>query len=358
VASFDFTGWKLEKTNSCSMKKQIIVSILSLAGGIIFSSFIIAVTGNNPADVCYQIFSGAFGSAYGVSETLAKSIPLMLTSLGVSLSFRMNLWNIGGEGQFFMGAFGASWAALEFPSLPSGELLLLMLACGFAAGGIWALAAAIPKAFLNINETISTLLLNYIAILWVQYLVFGPWKDPKGKNFPVTAAFSQNAALPCLGNTDINIGLFAAVIIGLLLFFLLKYSKWGYEIKVSGNSRNTAVYAGMNYAKNILIIMFISGGIAGAAGMIEISGAVHRLQQDISPGYGYTAVIIALLARLNPFGIMIVSFFMGGLFVGGYNLQTSGFSLSTVLMFQGAILLFVLGSEILLQYKLVRKERT
>ncbi|MHC6181169.1 ABC transporter permease [Clostridium sp. JNZ X4-2] len=355
MANSDFIRWKLEKTNSCSMIKQIIVPVVSLMGGIVFSSVIIAITGNDPVDVCYQIFSGAFGSLYGISETVAKSIPLMLTSLGVSLAFRMKLWNIGGEGQFFMGAFGASWAALKFPELPIGELLMLMFVCGFISGGIWALIAAVPKAFLNINETISTLLLNYIAILWVQYLVFGPWKDPEGKNFPVTATFSQNATLPSFGNTDINAGLFIAFIIAMLMFLILKYSKWGYEIKVSGNNKNTAIYAGMNYIKNILIVMFISGGIAGIAGMVEISGVIHRLQQDISPGYGYTAIIIALLARLNPFCIIIVSFFMGGLFVGGYNLQTSGFSLSTVLMFQGSILLFVLGSEILLKYKLVRR---
>lgn len=255
-----------------------------------------------------------------------------------------------------MGAFGASWAALSFPNMPAYELLPLMMIAGFIAGGLWSMVAAIPKAFLNINETITTLLLNYIAILWVQYLVFGPWKDPKGKNFPVSAAFSKSATLTSFGNTDINIGLFIGIGIAVLMFIVLKYSRWGYEIRVSGGNKSTAIYAGMNYVRNILIVMFISGGIAGIAGMVEVSGAIHKLQQNISPGYGYTAVIIALLARLSPLGIVIVSFFMGGLFVGGYNLQTSGFSLSMVLMFQGAILLFVLGSEILLKYKLVRKE--
>ncbi|OBR92886.1 D-allose transporter subunit [Clostridium ragsdalei P11] len=349
-------GWKLKKTDSCSMMKKVMVSIISVIGGIVFSAIIIAITGNDPIDVCSQIFSGAFGSTYGLSETVAKSIPLMLTSLGVSLAFRMQLWNIGAEGQFFMGAFGASWAALSFPNMPAYELLPLMMIAGFIAGGLWSMVAAIPKAFLNINETITTLLLNYIAILWVQYLVFGPWKDPKGKNFPVSATFSKSATLTSFGNTDINIGLFIGIGIAVLMFIVLKYSRWGYEIRVSGGNKSTAIYAGMNYVRNILIVMFISGGIAGIAGMVEVSGVIHKLQQNISPGYGYTAVIIALLARLSPLGIVIVSFFMGGLFVGGYNLQTSGFSLSMVLMFQGAILLFVLGSEILLKYKLVRKE--
>jgi general nucleoside transport system permease protein len=197
--------------------------------------------------------------------------------------------------------------------------------------------------------------MNYIAILWVDYLVFGPWRDPKGLNFPNSAPFSENAILPAFGHTRIHLGLFIGLAIALLFFLVLKYTKWGFEIRVCGESPKAATYAGMNFIKNILLVMFISGGIAGVAGMTEVSAITQRLQQGISPGYGFTAIIVAWLARLNPWAITLVSFLLGGLLVGGFSIQTSGFPAATVSMLQGAILFFVLGGEILGQYRIKRR---
>jgi len=351
------TNWRLEKREADSKAILFLVPAVSVILGLFFTGVFFAVTGKNPFEIYNLMFQGAFGSAYGLSETVVKAIPLMLTGLAVSLAFRMRLWNIGAEGQFAMGAFGATLTAQLFPYWPSHLLLPLMLLAGFVMGGLWGLIPAIPRAFFKVNETIGTLLLNYIGILWVNYLVTGPWKDPKGYNFPVTPPFPPHAILPTFGRTRIHIGLLIGLAVAALFYVILKYTKWGYEILVCGENPKAAGYAGMNFVRNILLVMFISGGIAGIAGVTEVSAITQRLQQNISPGYGYTAIIVAWLARLNPWAVVLVSFLLGGLLVGGFSIQTSGFPAATVSMMQGAILFFVLGGEIFIQYRLTRKAK-
>jgi ABC-type uncharacterized transport system permease subunit len=346
------TGFYFEKRETTSRTMLALVPLLSIVVGLCFAGIFIGLTGNNPLDVYMLMFEGAFGSAYGLSETVVKAIPLILASLAVSLAFRMQLWNIGAEGQLYMGAFGATWVALAYPQWPAALLLPAMFIMGFLMGGVWGLLSAIPRAFFKVNETITTLLMNYIAILWVDYLVYGPWKDPKGFGFPITAPFSEGAILPSFGPTRIHAGLIFALVAVVLLYIVLNYTKWGFEIRVSGESAQAARYAGMDYARNILLVMFISGGLAGIAGMTEVSAITQRLQHGISPGYGFSAIIIAWLARLQPWAIVVVSFVFGGLLVGGYSIQTSGFPAATVAMLQGAILFFVVGGEIFIQYRL------
>jgi ABC-type uncharacterized transport system permease subunit len=350
-------NWHFEKNDENSTLALFVVPAVSLLLGLLFPGLFFWLTGKNPITVYMLMFQGAFGSAYGISETVVKAIPLMLTGLAVSLAFRMKLWNIGAEGQLYMGAFAATGLALAFPNWPAYLLLPAMFMAGFLMGGLWGLIPAIPRAYFKVNETISTLLLNYVAILWVDYLIFGPWRDPHGFNFPYTAPFSAGATLPTLGHTRIHLGLFVGLAVAVIFFFILKYTKWGYEIRVCGESPKAAGYAGMNFVKNILLVMFLSGGIAGIAGMTEVSGITQRLQQGISPGYGFTAIIVAWLGRLNPWAIVLVSFLLGGLLVGGFSIQTSGFPAATVSMLQGAILFFVLGGEILGQYRLKRRTR-
>jgi len=349
-------GWQIRKTDSGSPLKTTCISIISVLCGLLFAGIVLLITGNNPIELYGIIFQSAFGSAYGISETVVEMIPLSLCALGVSLAFRMKLWNIGAEGQFYMGAAGATFFALYCPGLPKIILLPLMFLGGAVCGGLWGLIPAIPKALWNVNETISTLLLNYVAMMWIAFLVFGPWKDPNGKNFPLTVQFPENATIASLGTTRISYAFIIMIVFAIALFVILKYSKWGFEIRVSGSSHKAADYAGMNYVRNVLVVLFASGAICGVAGMAEVSGVLHRLQQSISPGYGNTAIIIALLARLNPLTILLVSFLMGGLLVGGYSLQTSNMPSSMVSMFQGAILFFVLAGEIFDHYHIVRKE--
>ncbi|MBC9783874.1 ABC transporter permease [Heliobacterium chlorum] len=352
-----FSRWHFEKRETTSNLVLVMVPVLSVVIGLIFTGLFIALTGKDPLEVYLLMFDGAFGSAYGISETIVKSIPLLICALGLSIAFRMQLWNIGAEGQLYMGAFGATWAALTFPDWPAYQLLPAMMVAGFLAGGLWGLLPAIPRAYFKVNETITTLLMNYIAILWVDYLVVGPWKDPKSFNFPISPQFTEGAILPTLGTSRIHMGLVFGVVVALLLYIVLNYTRWGFEIRVSGESPAAARYAGMNYVKNILLVMFISGGLAGLAGMTEVSAITQRLQHGISPGYGYSAIIIAWLARLHPAAIVLVSVIFGGMLVGGYSIQTSGFSSTTVSMLQGAILFFVVGGEIFVNYRLVRGEK-
>jgi simple sugar transport system permease protein len=350
---------RFEKRDTVSKKMMVVVPILSIVIGLVFAGLFIGLSGKDPLEVYQLMYTGAFGSVYGLSETLVKAVPLILASLAVSVAFRMQLWNIGAEGQLYMGAFGATWVALTYPGWSAWVLLPAMMLAGFLMGGLWGLLPAIPRAYFKVNETITTLLLNYIAMLWVDYLVYGPWKDPKGLGFPITAPFSDGAILPSFGVTRIHLGIVFALMAVFILYVVLRYTRWGFEIRVSGESATAAQYAGMNYVRNILLVMFISGGLAGLAGMTEVSGITQRLQHGISPGYGYSAIIIAWLARLNPFAIVLVSFVFGGMLVGGFSIQTSGFPAATVAMLQGAILFFVVGGEIFVQYRLkwYEKER-
>jgi len=341
-----------------SQGRQLLYRIMAVLLALGLGAVFLAVMGFSPVVIYRKMFGGAFGSRYGITETVVKTIPLMLASLGVSVAFRMKLWNIGAEGQIYMGSFAASWVALTFPQLPSHIMLPAMFIAGIAGGALWGLIPAIPRAYFGTNETLTTLMLNYVAILWVDYLVFGPWKDPAGFNFPLTPKFSPSASLPVFGNSRVHIGILFGLTAAFLLYVMLKYTKWGYEIRVIGESREAAEYAGMKVVRNIMLVMVLSGGLAGLAGMAEVAGITHRLQSGISPGYGYSAIIIAWLSRLNPWMIIVASFLFAGLIVGGYSVQTIGMSASIATMLQGMILFFVLGSEFFTYYrlKLVKRE--
>ncbi|ABO50692.1 nucleoside ABC transporter membrane protein [Desulforamulus reducens MI-1] len=358
---------KLERRSAPSLAGMILIPLTAIFLALITGAIFLYINGlTSPKGITWgQVFAvyfgmleGAVGSSYGLSETIVKAIPLMLCGLGVSIAFRMQLWNIGAEGQFHMGAFGAAWVALNFSHLPAYVMLPLMVLAGIICGGIWGLLPGIPRAYLGVNETITTLMLNYVAILWVNYLVFGPWKDPQGMNFPLSKPFEPSAILPTLGNSRVHFGLVFALVIAVFLWFALRQSRWGYEVTVIGESSRAASYAGMNITKNILMVMFLSGAMAGLAGMAEVSAIAQRMQQGISPGYGYTAIIVAWLGKLNPFAILFVSFLLGALQVGGYSVQSSGVPAAIVFMIQGALLFFILGGEIFNRYKIVYRGKT
>ncbi len=347
----------LEKRAAQSPLTVVIITLLSVLLALFFGGIFLYLTGNDALKVYGVMLSGAFGSYYGISETIVKAIPIALCALGISIAFRMQLWNIGAEGQLYMGAFAASWVPLSFPDMPALVALPLMMLLGALAGGLWSYLPAIPRAYLGVNEIITTLMLNYVAILWVDYLVYGPWKDPDGFNFPLSAPFPDWAMLPTIGGSRIHAGVLFALVLAVLLYVVLFRSKWGFEIRVIGSSETAARYAGMNIRRNILAVMFISGALCGLAGMAEVSGITGRLQHALSPGYGFTAIIVAWLSKLNPFTILLVSVLFGGLQVGGYLVQTSGVPATVASMLQGAILFFVLGGDIFTNYRIVAHKR-
>lgn len=324
--------------------------VAALAIGAIF----LAATGHDPWTAYREMTVGALGSPYAIEQTMIKAIPLMLTGLGVALAFTMGLWNIGAEGQLVAGALAASWLALTASTLPAPVMLPGLILLGAAGGAAWAFIPAVLKAFVGVNEIISTLMLNYVALLWVDYLVFGSWSDPTAFSFPYSRPFPEQAHFPTLVG-DIHIGLVFALIAALALAALLQRTHWGYEIRTIGASLPAARYAGMRVRRNVLLVMAASGALAGLAGVGEVSGVIHRIQQGLSPGYGFTAIIVAWVARLNPWAVVLVALLFAALLNGGFVIQTAGVPAAIAYMIQAFVLFLVLASEYLLRR--VRRRR-
>lgn len=327
--------------------------IASIAVALICAGFLLLAAGVNPLEAYSEIIYESLGSVYGLSETLVKATPLIFAGLGVSLAFRMQIWNIGAEGQIYMGAMGATWVAL-FSGLSNHWLLMAgMFTAALICGGAWAGVAGFLRARWEVNEVIVTLLMNYIAILLVDFLVYGPWRDPQGFNFPLTAQFPDVARFTNYFDTRLHSGFFLALLCALLLYLFMERTIWGYQIRVIGSNPQAARYAGMRTGKTIFAVLFISGAIAGIAGFSEVAGLQYRLQNGLSPGYGYTAIIVAWLARRSAIGVVIVSFLMGVLLVGGDSLQMLWqLPIAFIYAFQGLILFCLLASDFFIVYRL------
>ncbi len=328
------------------------ITIISILLALLLCGIFIAANGMNPIPVYKKMITGAFGTPFGITETLVKSIPLLLCGLGVSIAYRISIWNIGAEGQFAAGAIGATAVTIYFPDLPAYFSIPLMILFSIIAGGFWGLLTAIPRTYFQVNELITSLMLNYVALLALDYVVFGPWRDPKGFNFPGTPMFTDAQSLPVLGDTRLHFGLIFALAAVVFYALTIRYTKWGYELRIIGANPEAARNAGIRINRHILFVMVISGGLAGLAGMSEVAGVTHRLMYGISPGYGYTAIIVAWLAKLNPIGLIVASVLFGGLIVGGYSVQTIGLPSSISNMLQGAILFALIAGSMFSKLRL------
>jgi simple sugar transport system permease protein len=332
---------------------RLIIPVVSFLLALAFNAILLLIFGIDPIQAYTVMLKGSLGSPYALSETMVKAIPLMLTGLGVSIAFHMHFWNIGAEGQLAMGGIAAAFAALFLQdAIPPAFMLPAMFILGIAAGAIWGLIPAALKSLLGVNEILTTLMMNYIAILTVEFLYLGPWRDPQGYGFPGTAKFPQSAWLPALSGR-IHYGLLFALGGAVVLWLILKFTRLGYEIRLIGENPKAARYSGINIGRNIVIVMLLSGGLAGIAGMAEVAGISRRLYTGLTVGYGYTAIIVAWLANLNPWGVLVVSFLMGALFIGGDQLQVAMQTPAAVAeILQGAILFFMLGGSIFNRYRL------
>ena len=333
-----------------------LLRVAAALAALVASGIIMALMGYNPLDVFSRMISGSLGSAYRFRETINKAIPLSVLALGTAVAFRMKFWNIGQEGQFYLGAYGASLVAFTFPNLPSPILLFFMFIAGFIFGGLWAMIPAILKITFSTNETLVTLMLNYIAIKWISFLQYVAWKDPMALGFPKIASFSRNAVLPRL--FEIHIGWIIAICLALLLQLIMKKTKFGYEIDVIGESETTARYAGMGVFRITVLAIALSGALCGVAGMMQASAIERSISDQLSGGLGFTSVIVAWLARLEPAAIIVMAFLFSILIQGGNFLQSSlqiPASISQVL--QGIIIFFVLGSEFFVRYRFVWRKQ-
>jgi ABC-type uncharacterized transport system permease subunit len=379
------------------------VPVASLMLALILGMVPMLVQGINPLLGYRDMFLVAFGSAYAISETVMKAIPLMLAGLGVALAFRMLVWNIGAEGQLYMGAFACCLVAYTWPDAPAWVLLPSIIVAGFLGGALWGAIPGALKAYLGVNEIITSLMLNYIAIQWINFLVIGPWQDPTSLGFPRTTRLSEGATLPTITGAWYLPTVIFLVVVGAILVYwiarrvediaerlklgigfvllsvlslgsiyfldgrrvhlgfvlslagaaalavLLSRTRWGYEIRVIGENARAAEHAGMSLKRNIVLVMMISGGMAGLAGMSEIAGNLHLVKRMFSPGYGYTAIIVAWLAKLNPWGVILVSLLLGGLYRGSDAIPGAPKALG--MMLQAVIFFVLIGGEVLVRYR-------
>lgn len=345
----------IEKNVTITKRERIILRLAFILLGIFLSCMIFILRGVNPLYAFFKIFKGSFFGIFGLKETIMKAIPLLLIGTGLVVSFKGRFWNIGAEGQLLIGATIATWIGLNFgEKLPC--VLVFMFLGGFIGGAIWGIVPAYLKVKFGINEIISTLMFNYIAYQFVQYLVYGPWKGKTKYGFPYTDNLPTKATIPLIKGSRIHL---LTLIIGVVLLFLVYFftnkTKYGYEIKVVGENPYAAKYAGISFLKVALVVMIISGGLAGIAGVGEVA-AIHKhltYPEQISSGYGYAGIIVAWLSGLNPLLVIVSSLFFGGLLVGGDIIQTSfGFPVATIQIFNGLILISLLISTFLTEYKI------
>lgn len=337
----------------------VVLSLAAVAVALVVGGIVIRAAGGDPIRSYAHIARASFGSLGVLSDTIVKATPILLASLACSVAFRMRLWNIGAEGQFIMGAFGAS-AIILAPVLPAETsrwiFIPVMMLAGMAAGAAWGMIPGYLKAVLNVNEIISTLMLNYIAVAWVNFWIFAVWTEG---GFQMTPTFPNNAWLPRLSDYAKSVPLFAGLTthLGLLigvaaaavLWIVVYRSRWGYEIRLIGDNPRAARYAGVNITRNTVLAMVVSGALAGLGGMSEVTGVVHRLQTSpIAAGYGFTGIIVAWLAKLNPLVIIIVSVLFGALILAGREIQPSG----VPKMIQGIILVCLIASDFFLRYRI------
>lgn len=336
-----------------SRGKGILIRVFAILGALLVGALLITIMGHDPLAVYGEMLAGSLGSESVIKETIRIAVPLLITGLGISLAFRMRFWNIGAEGQILVGAVAASYFALFcYDSMPSWLLFIVMGVAGVLAGGLYGLIPAFFKSKWGTNETLFTLMLNYIALCFIKYLQNGPWKDPNLRGFPKIAMFDTSARLPKV--FGIHIGWIIAIVLVVLVWLYLRRTKQGYEISVVGESTNTARYAGIKVNKVMLRTMFLSGGICGLVGFIQCSGADYTLAETTAGGIGFTAITVAWMAKLNPPIMALVAFFIAILDKGSGRIQTVfQIPASAAEVLTGIVLFFLLGCEFFINYKLV-----
>ena len=336
-----------------------VLSLVAVIIALILGGVVIQAAGGDPIKSYIHIAKASFGDVGVLSDTIVKATPILLAALACSVAFRMKLWNIGAEGQFIMGGFGAS-AIILTPVLPPDTsrwiFIPVMILAGMAAGAAWGFIPGYLKAAFNVNEIISTLMMNYIAVAWVNFWIFAVWTEggfQMSRQFPANAwlprLLDYARAVPLFRGLTTHLGLLIGVVAAAILWLLIFRSRWGYEIRLIGDNPRAARYAGINIMRNTVLAMMLSGALAGLGGMSEVTGVIHRLQTSpLAAGYGFTGIIVAWLAKLNPLVIILVSVLFGALILAGREIQPSG----VPKLIQGVILVCLIASDFLLRYRI------
>lgn len=311
--------------------------------------------GFDPLHSSWLFFIEPLTSAYGLGEWALKATPLVLIALGLALGFRANVWNIGAEGQLVLGAISGGGLALWLYDVQSMWLLPAMVIAGALGGALWAAIPAWLRHRFNVNEILTSLMLSYVAILLLNFLVNGPYQDPNGFNFPESRLFHDSALLPILWEgTRFNIGSILTLMILITLWILMVRTLIGFQINVVGQAPIAAKYAGFDEKRMIWFTLLLSGALAGVAGTLEVSGPIGQMVPTISPGYGFTAIIVAFLGRLHPLGILFAGLVVALSYLGGESVQIElGLPVAITGVLQGLLLFYLLASDLWIRYRIV-----
>lgn len=345
----------LERRAERSTTIAIASPLLAIALTLVTMSVLVALMGKNPLTALSVYFLQPLTDSYSLQEIAVKATPLVMIGVGLALCYQANVWNIGAEGQFLIGAVTGSWlAVITHGTEPGPWVLPAMLFLGALGGALYALIPALCKIRYGASEILTSLMLVYVADLLMDYLVRGPWRDPQGMNFPRTADFDPIATVPLLiEGSRLHAGAIVALLVVAAATIVLNRTIKGFEIRVVGAAPKAARFAGFNASQLVLFTFAVSGALAGLAGIIEVAGPVGVLQPNISPGYGFTAIIVAFLGRLNPVGILVAGLFLALTFIGGENAQiTMKIPFDVTKVFQGLLLFFVLACDSMILYRI------
>jgi simple sugar transport system permease protein len=349
-------NFKLERRAEPSATMRIAAPLIASVAMLITAALVFAALGTSPMAALYSFFIEPLNSSYGIGELLLKATPLMLCALGLALGFKANVWNIGAEGQFTMGAIAGGGIALFYGTTLGPLAIPAMLLAGALGGMAWAAIPAFLRTRFNTSEILVSLMLVYIAQLYLAYLLHGSWRDPEGFNFPQSKGFDDSTILPLLfegGRATLAFPL--ALVLAACSWFFASKTFAGYRMLVSGLAPAAAAYAGFSEKRNIWLALLISGASAGLAGVCEVAGPIGRLQPSISPGYGFAAIIVAFVGRLHPVGILLASLLMALLYLGGESVQLS-LQLPAAItgLFQGVLLFYLLAADLFVGFRLRR----
>ena len=346
--------FRLEEREHRSLRRQFLTPFIAVFIALLISSFFILLAGVNPLDSYKELFIGSFGSKNAVAETLSRATPIILTGLAASIAFRARFWNIGAEGQLYAGALAVTFFGTGIIELPAIIMIPFLFMVGAIAGGLLLLPLVLLKIYYKVDEVVTTLLTNFIVILLVSYLLEGPWKDPMSLGWPQGASVIDQGILPqILSKTRLHLGFIFSIISAILIWIVLSKHLIGYKIKAVGFNSSAASHSGIPVLKTIFIVALLSGGMAGMAGVTETAGLKGYLTLDLSPGFGYAGIAVAMLAGLHPIGVIASGIFLASIYVGADAMSRS-MNVPTYLadVIVAITILCVLMSLVINQYKL------
>ena len=343
----------IERRESVSVWRAGLAPFWAILASMVICAFLIAWAGAPIFQSYGLLVKGAFGSSFAINETLTRSIPLILTGLAVSVAFRAKFYNIGGEGQLYAGALAATYFGTGLITMPPALMIPFLILMGALAGGALLIVPVLLKTHFKVDEVVTTLLLNFVVLLVVSYLIEGPWKDPMSLGWPRAASIIDEGVLPTLlAKGRLHFGLIVALVLSVLIWLMMKYTVFGYEIRAVGLNAKAAEFSGIKVNRTVILTALISGGLAGIAGVSETAGLKGYLTLDLSPGFGYTGIAVAMLAQLNPLAVIPSAIFLSAVYVGS-DAMSRAVNIPTYIadVLVGISVLAVLCSVMLSQYK-------